>query len=289
METRTAWITLACAIAAMALGAWLLRPRSSRRSHLATVGAWTATLLGYGWVGVLALAYFTGRFGPDRLWFRAPAFYVCVAVLVAGAAWWFTRNMPARLRLGIPAAALALLGAGGILLRLDGRSTPIAMMMPTLNARAPDLTYFDTAGELRSLSELRGNVVLINFWATWCAPCRQEMPLLSKMQREHGDDGFVVLYVSLEEPAVLEKFLATNRFDGIQGRLDRAPDFYDAGKFYPLSYLIGRDGEVAERWSGRPNEDWLARIIDEQLAAAAAPAARLRSTRLEHDVPAREE
>ena len=85
------------------------------------------------------------------------------------------------------------------------------------------------------------------------------------MQREHSRDGFVVLYVSLEEPAVLDKFLATNHFDGIQGRLDRAPDFYNAGKFYPLSYLIGRDGNVAERWSGRPNEEWLAGIIRDEL------------------------
>ncbi len=83
------------------------------------------------------------------------------------------------------------------------------------------------------------------------------MPLLSSMQREHADDGLVVLYVSLEEPEVLESFLATNRFDGVQGRLDRAADYYDAGKFYPLSYLIGRDGRVMQRWSGRPQESWL--------------------------------
>lgn len=285
MEPRTAWITLACAISAIVCGAWLLRAQARPLSRIASIAAWGATLLGYGWAGVLALAYFTGRFGPDKLWFRAPAFYACVAVLIAGAAWWFTRRMPARIRLGIPAAAVLLLGAAGLLLRLDGHSKPIAMMMPTLDARAPDLTYFDSAGDLRSLSELAGNVVLLNFWATWCAPCRKEMPLLSKLQREHANDGFVVLYVSLEEPAVLEKFLATNRFDGIQGRLDRAPDFYAAGKFYPLSYLIGRDGAVAERWSGRPNEAWLARIIDDQLTRRTAP--QLRSNRLERDSPAR--
>jgi thiol-disulfide isomerase/thioredoxin len=288
VETATAWISLACALAAIALGAWLLRAATdARRSRIASIVAWSATLLGYGWVGILSLAFFTGRFGPDKLWFRSPVFYACAALLAAGAAWWFTRKTPARIRLGVPAAALVVLGAIGFLLRVDGRSTPLAMMMPTMNARAPDLTYFDAAGKRRSLSELDGKVVLLNFWATWCAPCRREMPLLSKMQREHSDDGFVVLYVSLEEPAVLEEFLAENRFDGIHGRLDRAPDFYDAGKFYPLSYLIGRDGEVAERWSGRPDEAWLSRIIDEQLAARRAP--RLRSSRVEHDVPAREQ
>ncbi len=288
METSTAWISLASAVAAIVAGAWLLRPAPREPgTRFANIAGWSATLLGYGWTVILALAFFTGRFGPDKLWFRAPVFYACTVILVAGAIWWFRRNAPAKIRFGIPAAALALLGAIGFLLRVDGRSTPLAMMMPTMNARAPDLTYFDTSGKLRSLSELHGNVVLLNFWATWCAPCRREMPLLSKMQRDHADEGFVVLYVSLEEPAVLDPFLAANRFDGIQGRLDRAPDFYDAGKFYPLSYLIGRDGAVAERWSGRPDETWLAGIIERQLRIAPRP--QLRSTRLEHDVPTREQ
>ncbi len=280
MENSTTWLSLAFAIAVIALGAWLLRARA-HAPPLANFAGWAATALGYGWVGILSFAFLTGRFGPDKLWFRAPAFYLCVAILLAGAAWWFSRPAPARIRFGIPAAALALLGALGFLLRVDGRSTPLAMMMPTMNARAPDLSYFDAAGSRRTLSQLQGNVVLLNFWATWCTPCRREMPLLSKMQREHADDGFVVLYVSLEEPAVLEKFLETNRFDGIQGRLDHAPDFYDAGKFYPLSYLIGRDGSVAERWSGRPDEAWLTTIIGRQLAAGPPP--QLRSTRVEHD------
>jgi thiol-disulfide isomerase/thioredoxin len=265
MGTDTILTTLAGALAAIGLGALLFRAAHRSHSRLANLLAWGASMLGYAWIAIVALAYFTGRFGPQQLWFRAPAFYVCVAILLAGALWWFTRRTPPRIRFGIPAAGLGLLLLMAILLRVDGRSAPLAMLMPTMNARAPDLTYFDTTGKLRKLSELQGNVVLLNFWATWCTPCRREMPLLSKMQREHSSDGLVVLYVSLEEPAVLEKFLATNHFDGIQGRLDQAPDFYNAGKFYPLSYLIGRDGGVAERWSGRPNEEWLAGIIRDEL------------------------
>ena len=92
------------------------------------------------------------------------------------------------------------------------------MLLPTLDAPAPELSYYDTEGRKRTLAELRGRVVLLNFWATWCAPCRKEMPMLSALQREHADDGLVVLYVSLEEPEVLEPFLSTNHFDGIQGR-----------------------------------------------------------------------
>jgi thiol-disulfide isomerase/thioredoxin len=158
------------------------------------------------------------------------------------------------------------LAAGAILLsRADGRSMPLAMSMPTMRVEAPELVYFDESGRTRTLAELRGRVVLLNFWATWCTPCRREMPLLSKVQREHSADGLVVLYVSLEERAVLEPFLAANRFDGVQGRLEHAADYYGAGKFYPLSFLISRDGRVAYRWSGRPREDWLAERVDELL------------------------
>ena len=72
------------------------------------------------------------------------------------------------------------------------------MLLPTMDATAPELIYFDTTGHKRTLAELHGKVVLLNFWATWCGPCRLEMPMLSKLQHEHASQGFVVLYVSLD-------------------------------------------------------------------------------------------
>jgi len=105
----------------------------------------------------------------------------------------------------------------------------------------------------------------VNFWATWCGPCRHEMPMLSGAQAEFSADGLVVLYLSLEEPAVLDGFLRTHHFNGVQGRLAQAADYYRAGKIYPLSYLISRDGRVAKRWSGRPAENWLRESIRDEL------------------------
>jgi thiol-disulfide isomerase/thioredoxin len=137
--------------------------------------------------------------------------------------------------------------------------------MPTLRAPAPEITFLDDGGNLRHLGEYRGKVVLVNFWATWCGPCRHEMPMLSSAQREFGKDGLVVIYLSLEEPAVLERFLRAHHFDGVQGRLEKADDYYRAGQIYPLSYLISRDGHVAKRWSGRPAEAWLRDSIRDEL------------------------
>jgi thiol-disulfide isomerase/thioredoxin len=245
------------------MGAVLLR--SSRAIAL----AWMLVAGGLAAVALLALAHLTGRLGAEQLWFRAPTFYPAALILLAASAWWLARPAPRLLRFGLPAALLLVVATAATLARLDGRSAPLAMLMPTRDRPAPEMSYFDERGQLRFLSELRGKVVLLNFWATWCAPCRREMPLLSEMQREHAGAGLVVLYVSLEEPSVLESFLANNRFDGIQGRLYRASEFYDAGKFYPLSYLIDRDGRVAVRWSGRPKEDWLRAELVRTLGDAA--------------------
>jgi thiol-disulfide isomerase/thioredoxin len=252
------WIFLVIAAAAVAAGLALLRTRARWLGVMALAG-------GFGAAALLALAQFTGRLGPEHLWFRSPTFYAASLMVLTAAVWWLRRPGSLVLRFGLPALLAGVLGVAVLLARTDGRSTPLAMLMPTLQKPAPELSYFDDLGARRDLSEFRGRVVLLNFWATWCAPCRREMPMLSKLQREYANEGLVVLYVSLEEPEVLTPFLAKNRFDGIQGRLDHAADFYDAGKFYPLSYLISRDGRVAQRWSGRPTEAWLDERVRAQL------------------------
>jgi thiol-disulfide isomerase/thioredoxin len=260
VTTTTLLTFLACAAAAGVAGAWLVQ-RSMRaesgRAGIARGAGWSLFLLATAGVAALALAHLSGRLGAAQLWFRAPSFHVATVLLIGAAIWWFAQPTPRLLRVGLPALVAALLASALIALRLHGTATPISMLMPTMNAAAPELSWYDSSGQVRSLAELEGKVVLVNFWATWCAPCRKEMPLLSRMQRTYGERDFVVLYLSLEEAAVLDRFLASHSFDGTHGRLQRAADFYDAGKYYPLSYLIGRQGQVEERWSGRPNEKWL--------------------------------
>jgi thiol-disulfide isomerase/thioredoxin len=166
-------------------------------------------------------------------------------------------------RFGAPGVIVGLAVAFLALTLLNGRGAPPSMLLPTRNQAAPDFAFVDSAGQSRRLSDLKGDVVLINFWATWCAPCRHEMPMLAKLQREYEPRRFRVLYLSLEEPQVLDAFLARNHFEGIQGRIDSAPQFYGAGRFYPLSYLVGREGGIVARWSGRPGEAW----IDQRIRA----------------------
>lgn len=260
-DSQLLWFTL-ISVSVVILAALLLW---RGRAALIRAAGWMLLAAGLGALALFALAAFTGRLGPEHLWFRTPSFYVAMMVLLGAGVWWLQRPAPRILRFGLPALLVGFAALGMVLTRLDGRSMPLAMAMPTLGAEAPELVYLDQSGHRRALSELQGQVVLLNFWATWCTPCRREMPLLSKLQREHVGDGLVVLYVSLEEREVLEPFLASNHFDGTQGRLERADDFYDAGKLYPLSYLISRDGKVAYRWSGRPREEWLMAKVRELL------------------------
>lgn len=75
-------------------------------------------------------------------------------------------------------------------------AAPAAAPAPTL---APDFTLKSESGENIRLSEQRGKVVMLNFWASWCGPCRQEMPLLDAIYKKHAKMGFVLLGINVEE------------------------------------------------------------------------------------------
>jgi thiol-disulfide isomerase/thioredoxin len=215
--------------------------------------------------GVVAGVHLAGRLGVEHLWFRAPAFYAALALFAFAAVMWFRLAAHPVIRLGVPAAGFAVLAIAALALRLDGRSTPLPLLMPTLRRPAPELAWTQLSGERRSIQDLRGKVVLVNFWATWCGPCRKEMPMLSELQSRYADRGLAVVYLSLEDRAVVEPFLRAHPVTGSAGLVARAADYYQAGKFFPITYLISRDGSVEKRWSGRPTPQWLAASIEAQL------------------------
>ncbi len=114
-------------------------------------------------------------------------------------------------------------------------------------AAVPIYDYPGLGGERLSSDALRGQVVLVNFWATWCAPCRVEMPALEAMYQRHKDRGFVIVGLAVDRAPTAEvaAFVrergvtypvahvgaeAERRFGGVRG--------------YPTSFLIGRDGAV---------------------------------------------
>ncbi len=84
----------------------------------------------------------------------------------------------------------------GITLFLGGCSNKVGARPP-----APDFKLYDIQGKEVSLSEFRGSPVILDFWATWCPPCRMSIPELVKIQKEYKDKGLVVLGLSLDDPS----------------------------------------------------------------------------------------
>jgi cytochrome c biogenesis protein CcmG/thiol:disulfide interchange protein DsbE len=142
---------------------------------------------------------------------------------------------------------------------------------------APDFTLKDLDGKDVSLNQYKGKVVLINFWATWCDPCRIEIPWLIEMQQKYGDKGFTVLGVAMDEEGRSEvaPFVAKERFN-VNGQ--KLPMIYPillgndamADKFggllgYPTSILISRDGKQIKRITGLISYEEISKAVESQL------------------------
>ena len=270
MSTPPLYIVVSLVIALAALAgaeaAWQSASRAGFPQRPAVrIGAASAALLAAAISAGVAGLHLAGRLGVEQLWFRAPAFYVAAGLLAFACAAWFRVVGRPLLRFGIPAAGLALVVIAAIAIRADGRSTPLSMLMPSLRRAAPALTWTTSSGQRGSIHDLRGKVVLVNFWATWCAPCRRELPMLSAMQARYADRGLAVVYLSLEDREVVEPFLRAHPLTGTTASLEHAADYYQAGKFFPITFLLARDGSVEKRWSGRPTEEWVAASIEAQL------------------------
>ena len=115
------------------------------------------------------------------------------------------------------------------------------------SSQAPDFTLKSLQGENLRLKEYRGQVVLVNFWASWCGPCRQEMPLLDKIQKRYEPAGFTVLGVNVEGKR--DKMMKIARklnvsFPLLIDQDQRVSEAYGVDAM-PYTVLVDRDGRVA--------------------------------------------
>lgn len=116
----------------------------------------------------------------------------------------------------------------------------------TVQAPAPDFTLRSTEGRNLRLQEQRGQVVLINFWASWCGPCKQEMPHLNRLHDKYGSAGFVMLGVNIDDDARLGAATAGRwgmRFPVLLDADKTVTRQYDLGAM-PATVLVDRDGRV---------------------------------------------
>ena len=128
-----------------------------------------------------------------------------------------------------------------------------------VNYDAPELALTAVDGVDETLADYRGQVVLVNLWATWCPPCKAEMPTLEAFYEDHKADGFVTVAISSGDPKdAVEEFAEQY---GLTFRVWLDPDF-DSGQAFktqslPSSFVIDRDGVVRLLWVGEINRDTL--------------------------------
>ncbi len=152
---------------------------------------------------------------------------------------------------------------GGAL--LPSLTEPLAQTQPAVEPGryAPDFALTDLNGETVRLSDWRGQVVLLNFWASWCVPCRQEMPLLQATHEAYAGDGLVVLAVNMgEERRRVEGFAAdlAVTFPVLADEETTVGTLYRV-RGAPTTYFIDREGVIRQRYVGPLTSGMLAAIL----------------------------
>lgn len=121
-----------------------------------------------------------------------------------------------------------------------------------VGSQAPDFQLNNLDGQSISLSDLRGKPVFINFWATWCPPCRSEMPYIQEIYEEWSGKGLVVLAINMgEKPPQVEEFMESQDLS-LPVLLDtrgKVAQKYNI-QFIPTSFFIDKDGVIAEKIIG---------------------------------------
>lgn len=144
-----------------------------------------------------------------------------------------------------------------VLLVVIGGGAYVYFNMPPAPAAAgdmaPDFTLEDTKGNKVTLSALRGKVVMVNFWATWCPPCKEEMPSMERLNKFMAEEDFVMLAINADDNGreVVPDFVKKNPHDFTvlyddQGAVKKSYGVYKM----PESFIINKDGTIVEKVVG---------------------------------------
>jgi thiol-disulfide isomerase/thioredoxin len=142
---------------------------------------------------------------------------------------------------------------------------------------APDVTFKNLDGGDVSLASFKGKVVLVNFWATWCDPCRSEIPDLIGLQDKYSSKGFTLLGASMDDDGKksIEPFMQSTQFNvhGVEKTMDypivlgtdAITDKFGGLLGMPTSFLISRDGKIVKKYLGVIDAKQVTKDVESQL------------------------
>ena len=133
-----------------------------------------------------------------------------------------------------------------------GACSPAPRVTKAERKTAPNFSLKDADGRTVQLSDYRGKVVLLNFWATWCGPCRLEIPWFIEFERKHKDRGFAVVGVSMDDGwSEIRPFLSENRvnYRVVLGD-DAVAQLYGGVENLPTTFVIDREGKIVSQHIG---------------------------------------
>ena len=160
-------------------------------------------------------------------------------------------------------AALFMLPKDDAAANAGGANDEYSSIPMAVEYAAPDLALTNLAGEAESLADYEGQVVLVNMWATWCPPCKAELPVLQQYYEDHKAEGFVILGIDDGEPeTVVSNFIKSSNLT-YPIWLDENSESELAFNTYslPSSYVIDRDGTVRLAWTGAISQAMLEKYV----------------------------
>jgi peroxiredoxin len=177
---------------------------------------------------------------------------------------------PGHLRKNIFVGAVAIVVLVGLYVMNQHRGvSPGLRITSAEHPFAADFSLPDLTGKTLKLSDYRGQVVLLDFWATWCDPCREEVPHFVELQSKLGDQGFQIIGVSMDDgPEPVRDFSRQFKmnYPVVMGNA-QIGELYGGVLGLPIAFVVGRDGHISSKHIGPTDISLLEREIDAQLQA----------------------
>jgi len=174
-------------------------------------------------------------------------------------------------RLGLTLVALAALLAGFYLSAQHfAEPLPASLLSPAGNiigSQRPDFSLGSNTGELVTPADFSGKTLLINFWATWCAPCRREMPMLMDLQREHGPAGLQVLGIAVDNAESASSFVEQYGISypilvGEADVMQVSTAYGNVDGVLPYSVLVDSKGIIRWQYVGEIQPEDISKLLD---------------------------